>query len=61
MKKWKTLESHTLFKNQWFDIKEEKVQVTDELAVEGVIVLNFSDWVNVIPLTSRQEVILVSQ
>ncbi len=58
MSKWKTLETHTLFKNQWFEIKENKVQVTDELAIDGVIVLNFRDWVNVIALDEKDNIIL---
>ncbi len=58
MSKWKTLETHTIFKNQWFDIKENKVQVTDELAIEGVVTLSFPDWVNIIPLDEKQNILL---
>jgi ADP-ribose pyrophosphatase len=61
MKKWKTLESQTLYKNKWFDIKEERVQVSDDLAVEGVIVMKFPDWVNIIPLNQEGRVVLVHQ
>jgi ADP-ribose pyrophosphatase len=61
MKKWKTLESQTLYKNQWFDIKEERVQVSPDLAVEGVIVMKFPNWVNIIPLNLEERVILVHQ
>lgn len=61
MKKWKTLESHTIFKNQWFDVREEKVQVTEDLAMEGVLVHTFSDWVCVVPFTKTREILLVSQ
>lgn len=60
-KKWKILETHTLFKNQWFDIKEEKVQVSEELALEGVIVHHFRDWVNIVPLTHDHHIILENQ
>lgn len=58
MKKWKILETHTLFKNQWFDVKEHKVQVSDVLAVEGVITLEFPDWVNIVALDKSKNVIL---
>jgi ADP-ribose pyrophosphatase len=58
MSKWKTLETQTIFKNQWFDIKENKVQVSDELAVEGIVVLNFRDWVNVVPLDGKGRILL---
>lgn len=60
-KKWKILETRTLFKNQWFDIKEDKIKISDELAMEGVIVHHFRDWVNVVPLTSKGELILEKQ
>lgn len=55
---WKTLETRTILKNQWFDIKQEKVQITDTLALEGVVVLHFSDWVNVIALDADKKIIL---
>ncbi len=58
MKKWKILESQTILKNQWFDIKEQKVQITDTLAVEGVVILEFPDWVNVIALDDKNQVVL---
>lgn len=61
MKKWKVLETKTIFRNQWFDVKEDKVQITDSLAVEGVIVHHFSDWVNIVPLTSDNKIILENQ
>jgi len=61
MKKWKTLESKTLFKNQWFDVKEERVQVSEDLAIEGVLVHYFTDWVNMIPITKEGDLLLVSQ
>ena len=61
MKNWKTLETKTIFHNQWFDIREEKVQITDELAIEGVIVHRFPDWCNVIAMTPDQQLFLVRQ
>lgn len=61
MKKWKTLETKTIFHNQWFDIREEKVQITDELAIEGVIVHRFPDWCNIIAMTPQKQVFLVRQ
>jgi 8-oxo-dGTP pyrophosphatase MutT (NUDIX family) len=61
MKLWKVLETQTLFKNQWFDVKKEKVQVSETIAVEGVITLQFRDWVNIIALNSKNDVILEHQ
>lgn len=58
MKKWKILESNTILKNQWFDIKEHKVQMSELLAVEGVIVLEFPDWVNIVALDDKDRVVL---
>ena len=58
MRKWKVLEAHTLYKNQWFDIKEHKVQVSDDLAMEGVVVLEFRDWVNIVAIDAQGRVIL---
>lgn len=57
-KKWKILESSTVLKNQWFDVKEHKVQISETLAIEGVVVLDFPDWVNVIALDERGQVVL---
>lgn len=56
--KWKTLETQTILKNQWFDIKKEKVQVTETLALEGVVVLQFTDWVNIVALDADKNIIL---
>jgi ADP-ribose pyrophosphatase len=61
MRNWKTLESHTVFRNRWFDIKEEKVQITDDLTIEGIIIHNFSDWVNVVAFTDKGQVLLEKQ
>lgn len=61
MKNWKTLETKTIFHNQWFDIREEKVQITEELAIEGVIVHRFPDWFNVVAMTPDKNVFLVRQ
>jgi 8-oxo-dGTP pyrophosphatase MutT (NUDIX family) len=58
MKKWKILESQTVLKNQWFDIKEHKVQISDTLALEGVVILDFPDWVNIIALDEKRQVVL---
>lgn len=61
MRKWKILETQTIFKNQWFDVKEDRVQISEDLAIEGVLVMSFSDWVNVVALTPKREVILEKQ
>ena len=61
MKKWKILETKTLFKNQWFDVKEDKVQLNEELALDGVLVLSFTDWVNVVPLTPGGQLLVEKQ
>jgi 8-oxo-dGTP pyrophosphatase MutT (NUDIX family) len=57
-KKWKILESSTILKNQWFDVKEHKVQISETLALEGVVVLDFPDWVNVVALDERGQIVL---
>lgn len=61
MRRWRVLESQTLLKNPWFDIKEEKVQISNDLAMEGIIVLVFGDWVNVVPLTENRDLVMVRQ
>jgi ADP-ribose pyrophosphatase len=58
VKSWKVLETQTVLKNQWFDIKEQKVQITDAIAIEGVVVLHFPDWVNIVAMDDKKRVIL---
>ncbi len=56
--KWKTLETRTIFRNQWFDVKQEKVQISESLALEGIIVLHFPDWVNIVAFDENDQLIL---
>ncbi len=59
--KWKVLETTEIFKSGLFNLKSEKLQLPDGRVMPRYYVMNFPDWVNVVPLTTEGEVILVKQ
>jgi ADP-ribose pyrophosphatase len=56
IKPWKILESHHLHKN----VRIDKCELPNGKVIDG-FVLEYRDWVNVVALTKKREVVLVRQ
>lgn len=61
LKKWKTLSSKELLTNKIFTVKEEIVESPKTEKTHPVWSLEVSEWVNIIPITSENKVVLVNQ
>lgn len=58
---WKVLESKKIFSSGLFQLKSDRCELPDGRIMPRYFVMDFPDWVNVIPLTPEKEVILVKQ
>lgn len=58
---WKVLETLKLFESKMFSFYQEKCQLPDGRIMPKYFKLGFSDWVNVVPLTSNKEIITIWQ
>jgi 8-oxo-dGTP pyrophosphatase MutT (NUDIX family) len=58
---WKVLEKTDLFQSGLFQLRSEKLELPDGRVMPRYFVMSFPDWVNVLPLTTDQQVILVKQ
>jgi 8-oxo-dGTP pyrophosphatase MutT (NUDIX family) len=61
MKKWKTLESHTLFQSGYAQFRREVCEVEKGRIMSNYYILDVRDWVNVVALTPEGKVLLVRQ
>lgn len=61
IKKWKILQSRPIFEINFFKLKSEKCELPDGRLMPRYYVFEFSDWVNIVPLTSQGEIILIEQ
>ena len=59
--KWKTLESEDLFTSGIFRLRSDKCELPDGRVMPRYFVMDFPDWVNVLPITEDGEVILLKQ
>jgi ADP-ribose pyrophosphatase len=58
---WKRLDSRYVVRDEWFTLRADSYLLPDERVIEPVYVIEYQDWVNVLALTSTQEVVLVRQ
>ena len=61
MKKWKTLESETLFQSNYANFRREKCEVEKGRIMPNYYILDVRDWVNVIAITKEKQIVLVRQ
>jgi ADP-ribose pyrophosphatase len=59
--KWTTLSSKQIIKDKWFSLRADSCQTPDGGIVDPYYVLEYPDWVSVVPVTSDNEIILVKQ
>ena len=61
MSRWKILSSKELFQTGFFKIREDRCQLPDGRVMPKYYVMQFPDWVNIVPVTSEGKVVLVRQ
>ncbi len=59
--KWKILESKSLFSSGLFNLRSDRCELPDGRVNPRYFVLDFPDWVNILPITKTGEVILIKQ
>ncbi len=58
---WTALSSTELFKSPFFRMRSDALQFPDGRIMSKYYVFEFSDWVNIIPITKTGEVVLIRQ
>lgn len=58
---WKVLQSTALFQGRSHSLRSEKVELPNGKVMPAYYVMDLPDWVHMIPLTSKGQVILVQQ
>lgn len=59
--KWKTLESKELLKAGLFRMREDKCEMPDGRIMPRYYVMEFPDWVNIVPVTLDGKIVMVEQ
>lgn len=59
--KWKTLESKELLATKFFKLRVERCEIGDGRTMPDYYILDFANWVNIVPLTEEGHVILIEQ
>src|SRR5665213_1948811 len=61
MSRWKILKSENLFQTGFFKFRVDECELPDGRIMPRYYVMEFADWVNVLPLTSDGKMVLVRQ
>ncbi len=59
--KWKVLESSELFSSGLFQLNSHRCELPDGRIMPRYFVMDFPDWVNVLPITATGEFVLIKQ
>jgi ADP-ribose pyrophosphatase len=59
--RWKILESTELLKKAFFRLRQDRCELPDGRVMPAYYVFEFTDWVNVIPVTSAGQVLAITQ
>lgn len=59
--KWKKISEQILYKNKYFNLKQESCEMPDGRIVPAYFIIDIKDWVNVIAVTKDKKIILVEQ
>ncbi|MBN9298129.1 MAG: NUDIX hydrolase [Filimonas sp.] len=59
--KWKTLSSEYIHKDEWLTARKDRCEMPNGTIVDPYYVLEYADWVTVLPVTAEGKVILVQQ
>jgi 8-oxo-dGTP pyrophosphatase MutT (NUDIX family) len=60
-KDWKVLETKEIFKTGFYRLRSDRCELPDKRVMPNYYVMEFQDWVNVIPITSDNQVVLIEQ
>ncbi len=58
---WKVLKSTNLFQSGFFKLRVDECQLPDQRIMPRYYVMEFPDWVNVVPITESGEMVLIEQ
>ena len=58
---WKILDSRYLFRRKWMDVREDRVELPTGVIIDEFHVIEYPDWVCVLPITDDGSVVLVEQ
>lgn len=58
---WKVLSSRELFKAGFFRFRSDQCELPDGRVMPNYYVLEFPDWVNIVPVTDDNKIVLVEQ
>lgn len=61
LKKWKVISSENIVKKGFFTLRVDKCELPDKRIMPHYYVFEFSDWVNIVPITKDGFVILIKQ
>lgn len=61
MSRWKVLKTQELFKSGFFRLRVDECELPDGRVMPKYFVMDFADWVNVVPITADGQIILVDQ
>ncbi len=58
---WKVLKSTEIFKSSFFRFRRDECELPDGRVMPNYYVMEFPDWVNVVPVTDDGRIVLVEQ
>ena len=61
MTAWRILSSKSLIKDRWIDVRADRCVTPSGAEISPYYVLTYPDWVHVVALTGRRDLILVRQ
>lgn len=59
--KWKVLSSEILAQFGYFKLRKDKCEMPDGRIMPGYYTMEFTDWVNIIPVTEDKKIVLIKQ
>ncbi len=60
-RKWRVLSSDYLFREPWFTVRRERVELPGGAVIPSYYIMEFPDWVNVIAITVDGKFVMVRQ
>lgn len=61
MSRWKVLQTDTIFQAGLFKLRVDKLELPDQRVMPRYYVMEFTDWVNVVPITSAGQIVMIEQ
>ncbi len=61
MGKWEILDSKYLLRRKWMDVREDRVRLPNGVIIDEFHVLEYPDWVCIVPVTDEGQLVMVEQ